>query len=155
MPLAVSEKQKLWWLFKSHPLAVCRYRLKCFLPMCPQGPLSCWFTNYPCATDCWLPGSGVFTQSEALSAEMVGKQAGQWPPRTRVAHPCSIWWYLKRLPRWLTTLLSYMLAEHDYSFCQSSPCFSEESRYVVSSVDAIQSGWSVLHVSHCAKGHIF
>lgn len=31
----------------------------------------------------------MFSQLEAVSTEMVGKQAGQWFSRTRTGHPCN------------------------------------------------------------------
>lgn len=47
---------------------------------------SCLLSSYPCPTYGWLPGSGVLRKSEAVSAQKVGKQAGQWTLSTPAYH---------------------------------------------------------------------
>lgn len=51
-------------------------------------PLFYLFTDYPCPTLCWFPESVVFSQSVAVNAGMVEKQAGWWLSRTRVRTSC-------------------------------------------------------------------
>lgn len=73
-------------------MSLCSINICCLMKEagkpCPIGPQPCMFSNCLCLSHCWLAGSGVFSQSEDVSAEMFWKKARRKHSWTRVAHPC-------------------------------------------------------------------